>query len=177
MSLVTGCNVLLFQDYKTYLDFVLAMENRKEPQVCFCTSLVPRPPLFLPSVCIHKNTRERKTGKQSIFFWSSTPVYCKCKQKVKTGEAWEQDYFYLLCMCWWFVCDLQALQYLLRLVDIRGQGYLDAFTLNYFFRVRVVCLHPITDVLFNAVCLLCCMNRPFKNRWRCTVMSQWNLRI
>ncbi len=29
----------------------------------------------------------------------------------------------------------QALQYLFRLVDIRGQGYLDAFTLNYFFRV------------------------------------------
>lgn len=24
---------LFFQDYKTYLDFVLAMENRKEPQV------------------------------------------------------------------------------------------------------------------------------------------------
>ena len=64
MSLVTGCNVLLLQDYKTYLDFVLAMENRKEPQVCFCTSLVPRPPLFLPSICIHKNMRQWKTDKQ-----------------------------------------------------------------------------------------------------------------
>ena len=29
----------------------------------------------------------------------------------------------------------QALQYLFRLLDIRGQGYLDSFTLNYFFRV------------------------------------------
>jgi serine/threonine-protein phosphatase 2A regulatory subunit B'' len=46
-------------DYKTYLDFVLAMENKKEPQ---------------------------------------------------------------------------GLQYLFRLLDIRGQGYLDSFTLNYFFR-------------------------------------------
>ena len=26
--------LLHHQDYKTYLDFVLAMENRKEPQVC-----------------------------------------------------------------------------------------------------------------------------------------------
>jgi len=25
-------SVLTFQDYKTYLDFVLALENRKEPQ-------------------------------------------------------------------------------------------------------------------------------------------------
>ena len=31
----------------------------------------------------------------------------------------------------------QALQYLFRLLDIRGQGYLDSFTLNYFFRVSV----------------------------------------
>ncbi|XP_064403280.1 serine/threonine-protein phosphatase 2A regulatory subunit B'' subunit gamma-like isoform X2 [Halichondria panicea] len=46
-------------DYKTYLDFVLAMENRKEPQ---------------------------------------------------------------------------ALQYLYRLIDIKGQGYIDGFTLKYFFR-------------------------------------------
>lgn len=46
-------------DYKTYLDFVLALENRKEPQ---------------------------------------------------------------------------ALQYFFRILDVRQQGYLDAFTLNYFFR-------------------------------------------
>ncbi len=26
------CDVFPLQDYKTYLDFVLAMENRKEPQ-------------------------------------------------------------------------------------------------------------------------------------------------
>ena len=25
--------IFVIQDYKTYLDFVLAMENRKEPQV------------------------------------------------------------------------------------------------------------------------------------------------
>lgn len=25
--------VVFFQDYKTYLDFVLALENKKEPQV------------------------------------------------------------------------------------------------------------------------------------------------
>ena len=27
-------------------------------------SLGPRPPPFLPSVCVHNNTRERKTGKK-----------------------------------------------------------------------------------------------------------------
>ena len=38
--------------------------------------------MFLPSVCVHNNTRERKTS------WSSAPVYyCECKRKVKTGEA------------------------------------------------------------------------------------------
>ena len=29
-----------------------------------CTSLVPKPPPFLPSVCIHSNTRERKTSEK-----------------------------------------------------------------------------------------------------------------
>lgn len=33
------------------------------------------------------------------------------------------------------IYQIQALQYLFRLLDIRGQGYLDSFTLNYFFRV------------------------------------------
>ena len=28
-------------------------------------SLIPRPPLFLPSVCIHNNTRERKASENS----------------------------------------------------------------------------------------------------------------
>ena len=49
--------------------------------------------MFLPSVCVHNNTWERKTS------WSSAPVYycerwtsatvfyCECKRKVKTGEA------------------------------------------------------------------------------------------
>ena len=38
--------------------------------------------MFLPSVCVHNNTREWKTS------WSSAPVYyCECKRKVKTGEA------------------------------------------------------------------------------------------
>ena len=27
-------------------------------------SLVPRPPSFLPSVCVHNNTREQKTGEK-----------------------------------------------------------------------------------------------------------------
>jgi hypothetical protein len=34
-----------------------------------------------------------------------------------------------------YTLSLQALQYLFRLIDFRGQGYLDAFTLNYYFRV------------------------------------------
>ena len=33
MILHTHLSCLFHQDYKTYLDFVLAMENRKEPQV------------------------------------------------------------------------------------------------------------------------------------------------
>ena len=49
--------------------------------------------MFVPSVCVHNNTWERKTS------WSSAPVYycerwtsatvfyCECKWKVKTGEA------------------------------------------------------------------------------------------
>lgn len=53
---------LLLQDYKTYLDFVLALENRKEPQ---------------------------------------------------------------------------ALQYFFRILDLDNKGYLDLFSLKYFFRVRV----------------------------------------
>ena len=52
-------------------------------------SLGPRPPPFLPSVCIHNNTRERKTGEKH-FRRSSAPVYyCERKRKVKTGEARE----------------------------------------------------------------------------------------
>ena len=40
------------------------------------SSLVPRPPLFLPSVCVHNNTR----------MWSSAPVYyCERKWKAKKG--------------------------------------------------------------------------------------------
>lgn len=54
-----GCP-LLYQDYKTYLDFVLALENRKEPA---------------------------------------------------------------------------ALQYIFKLLDMENQGYLNVFSLNYFFRV------------------------------------------
>ena len=27
-------------------------------------SLVPRPPLFLPSICVHNNTREQKNGEK-----------------------------------------------------------------------------------------------------------------
>ena len=65
------------QDYKTYLDFVLAMENKKEPQASLHSQVSLHHPLPLS----------------------------------------------------------QALQYLFRLLDIRGQGYLDSFTLNYFFRV------------------------------------------
>ena len=54
-------------------------------------SLVPRPPPFLPSVCVHNNTREWRPV--LIFRWSSNSVYCyERKQKVKMGEAWEQDY-------------------------------------------------------------------------------------
>ena len=59
---------------------------------------------------------------------------------------------------------MQALQYLFRLIDIKGQGYLDAFTLNYFFRVcgRVCvcvcvyyCLYVCVCVLLACVCIKC----------------------
>ena len=50
-------------------------------------SLVPRPPLFLPSVCVHNNTREWRTR----FCWSSAPVYyCEPKWKVNMGQAGER---------------------------------------------------------------------------------------
>ena len=32
-------------------------------------SLVPRPPPFLPSICVHNNTREQKTGKKTGMAW------------------------------------------------------------------------------------------------------------
>ena len=47
------------------------------------SSLVPRPPLFLASVSVHNDTQELKT---------ISMYYCERKQKVKTGEAWEQGY-------------------------------------------------------------------------------------
>ena len=56
-------------------------------------SLVPRPPPFLPSVCIHNNSY---TGIQ--FFTGLTLLCsycCECKQKVKTGEAWKQGELYI----------------------------------------------------------------------------------
>lgn len=34
----------------------------------------------------------------------------------------------------------QSLQYLFRVLDIHGKGYLDGFTLNYFFKVRQLLL-------------------------------------
>ena len=49
--------------------------------------------MFLPSICVHNNTRERKTSRSSapVYYcerWSSATVYyCECKRKVKTGEA------------------------------------------------------------------------------------------
>ena len=47
--------------------------------------------MFLPSVCVHNNTREQKTSWSSapVYYcerWSSgTVYYCECKWKVKTG--------------------------------------------------------------------------------------------
>ena len=82
------------QDYKTYLDFVLAMENRKEPQVL---------------VLCHVRHVPTKTSSLSLLHA-------------------------MFCLSWH---NNKALQYLFRLLDIRGQGYLDSFTLGYFFRVSV----------------------------------------
>ena len=83
---------------------------------CLCHGAKHYTP-FLPSVCVHNNTRERKTSAfyppfaftiihgsgRPVFLpsicvhnntqerktsWSSAPVcYCECKRKVKTGEA------------------------------------------------------------------------------------------
>ena len=36
-------------------------------------SLVPRPPPFLPSVCVHNNTQERKTG---VLIFIDLPIPC-----------------------------------------------------------------------------------------------------
>ena len=55
----------------------------EEDEIWVC-SLVPRPPLFLPSICVHNNTREWKTGEKR----SSNFVYCyERKWKVIMGEA------------------------------------------------------------------------------------------
>ena len=50
--------------------------------------LVPKPPLFLPSVCVYNNAREHCANCRLNN--SSAPVYCcEHKWKVKTGEAWK----------------------------------------------------------------------------------------
>ena len=43
-------------------------------------SLGPRPPPFLPSICVHNNTRER-----SVY-------YCEHKREIKMGEAWDRGW-------------------------------------------------------------------------------------
>ena len=62
------------------------------------SSLVPRPPLFLPSVCIHNNTQERKTAITNL------PILCiivNTKGRSKWGRPgnkallrvrWNQQY-------------------------------------------------------------------------------------
>lgn len=98
----------LSQDYKTYLDFVLALENRKEPA---------------------------------------------------------------------------ALQYIFKLLDMENQGYLNVFSLNYFFRVLAAHTnirmggkwsHTLKqlmkqDDVFGFVFFL--YFRPFRSRWSCMVRS------
>ena len=65
--------------------------------VLVCGMCVPRPLLFLPSVCVHNNTRNWKiSGKLKLVF---TPVYCyEHKRNVKMGEAWEQGYAWCMCV-------------------------------------------------------------------------------
>ena len=57
------------------------------------SSLVPRPPLFLPSVCVHNNTREQKTAITNL------PILCiivnakgRSKWKRPGNKAWGQSY-------------------------------------------------------------------------------------
>lgn len=66
-------------DYKTYLDFVLALENRKEPQ---------------------------------------------------------------------------SLQYMFRLLDVQGKGYLNIFDLNYFFKVEFCSFWLFIQMCLNVLCHL-----------------------
>ena len=77
---------------------------------CRKGSLIPRPPPFLPFVCVHNNTQEWKTSEYThcrqlstlspFFSWSFTPVYCcECKWTVKTGVAWEWGYRKWMCVC------------------------------------------------------------------------------
>ena len=53
-------------------------------------SLVSSPPPFLPSVCIHSNTPERKTGFLPVF---CSRVLLLMQMEGKIGEAWERGYF------------------------------------------------------------------------------------
>ena len=53
-------------------------------------SLVPKPPSFLPSICIHNNTWERKTGVLIFCQSSNFMCYCECKGKIKMEGAWDQ---------------------------------------------------------------------------------------
>ena len=54
------------------------------PHKFMAKSLVPRPPQFIPSICVHNNTRERKTSKK----WGrSGSIHHMSGRKVDVGRG------------------------------------------------------------------------------------------
>ena len=98
-------------------------------------SLAPRPPPFLPSVCIHNNTQERKTsGKRFNFCRSSIPCiivneHGRSKQGRPGTEAEQSSYFGL---------------YKLRTVEIL------AFSGGYSSLQTILCFVRTMGVKYNA---------------------------
>merc|ERR1719331_1447462 len=120
-------------DYKTFLDFVLAMERGRYGQG------------MLTDVIIERVFDEYQTYKDS-----------------ETGER-EMDYKTFLD----FVLAMenrstrQALQYFWKLIDIRHQGFIDGFVINYFFgaivkmlqvqKFDVASVDDVKDEIFDMV--------------------------
>ncbi|KOB69170.1 Serine/threonine-protein phosphatase 2A regulatory subunit B'' subunit gamma [Operophtera brumata] len=123
-------------DYKTYLDLVLALENRKQPAALAYLFRV---------LDINSTGYLDAYGSGTLTRAFLQRVFQQCL----TYDG-EMDYKTYLDLVLALENRKQpaALAYLFRVLDINSTGYLDAFTLNYFFKMI---LHGAEPVNFEDV--------------------------
>ncbi|CAH2231730.1 jg14310 [Pararge aegeria aegeria] len=105
-------------DYKSYLDLVLALENRREPAAL----------AYLFRV-LDINSQGYLDAFTLNYFFKRVIQQCMTYD----GEMDYKSYLDLV-LALENRREPAALAYLFRVLDINSQGYLDAFTLNYFFK-------------------------------------------